>query len=232
VEDRLSIIIPVLNEPARINAAIGHLLQLNLTAPCEIIVVDGDRDGPTLQAIKHRGIHKIISRRGRGAQMNAGAQIATGGTLVFLHVDTRMPDDAGDRISRCLEGPGVVVGAFDLGIQSRKRAFRLIEGMVFLRTRLTRIPYGDQAIFVKKDFFETIGGFKDIPLMEDVDLMQRTRRFGGKIAIVPSRVLTSPRRWEEEGIIYCTLRNWTLIVLYRLGVSPEWLAHLYPAGGQ
>ena len=224
---RLSIIIPVLNETARINATIGHLLQLNLNVSYEIIVVDGDRDGGTLQAIEHDKVHKIVSTQGRSAQLNAGAHIAAGNTLVFLHADTRLPDDAGDRIVQSLEQPGVVGGAFDLGIESERKVFRLIEGMVFLRTRLTRIPYGDQAIFIRKQFFKAVGGFKDIPILEDVDLMQRVRRFGGRMAIIPSRVRTSPRRWEEEGVVYCTLRNWVIMSFYLMGASPARLARFY-----
>lgn len=226
----LSIIIPVFCETTRINATIGHLLRLNLSAPYEIIVVDGDRDGETLQAIQHNGVHKIISKQGRSAQLNTGAHVAAGDILVFLHADTRMPDGAGERIAQSLKRPGVVGGAFDLGIESDRRVFRLIEGMVFLRTRLTHIPYGDQGIFMVKQFFESVGGFKDIPIMEDVELMQRARRLGGRIAIIPSRVYTSPRRWEEEGVVYCTLRNWALISLYLMGVSPKRLARFYEYG--
>jgi hypothetical protein len=106
-------------------------------------------------------------------------------------------------------------------------AFRIIEKAVNFRSRITRIPYGDQAIFIEKEFFHQVGRYKEIPLMEDVELMRRIKKAGGKIAIIPRQVQTSPRRWEKEGIIRCTLRNWTLITLYFLGVSPKKLARLY-----
>jgi hypothetical protein len=120
-----------------------------------------------------------------------------------------------------------VGGAFDLEIKSKKRIFRLIERAASIRSRLTRIPYGDQAIFLKKSFFDQIGGFKDIPIMEDVELMQRVKKAGQKIKFIPRKVWTAARRWEKEGIVYCTLRNWILISLYMFGVSPEKLNKFY-----
>ena len=114
-----------------------------------------------------------------------------------------------------------------MGIQSGRRVFRLIETGASLRSRITRVPYGDQAIFIRKDYFESIGGFSEIPLMEDVELMRRIKKGGGRIFIIPQKVMTSPRRWEKEGIVYCTLRNWTLITLYFLGVPPEKLTAFY-----
>jgi GT2 family glycosyltransferase len=98
---------------------------------------------------------------------------------------------------------------------------------VSLRSRLTRIPYGDQTIFIKKTVYQELGGFRDIPLMEDVDLMRRLKRAGGRIVILPQKAVTSPRRWQKEGIVYCTLRNWFLIVLYLFGVPPQRLARFY-----
>lgn len=118
-------------------------------------------------------------------------------------------------------------GAFDLGIESDRFAFRIIEIMGSLRSRLTRLPYGDQAIFIRADFFRKIGGFKEIPLMEDVELMQRIKNNEAQIIILKDRVLTSPRRWEKEGIIFCTLRNWLLAILFSLGIKPEILARFY-----
>jgi GT2 family glycosyltransferase len=118
-------------------------------------------------------------------------------------------------------------GAFDLGIESGRWIFRLIEKLVFVRTRATRIPYGDQAIFIRRECFETLKGFKDIPIMEDVEFMQRLKKSGYKISIIPQKVKTSSRRWEREGILYCTVRNWVLISLYSIGVKPEKLVKFY-----
>jgi hypothetical protein len=135
--------------------------------------------------------------------------------------------DALKQILKVFDRSDVAGGAFDLEIQSDKNIFRLIEKTASIRSRLTRIPYGDQAIFLKKELFDSIGGFKDIPVMEDVELMRRIKKAGLNIKFIRRRVLTASRRWEKEGIIYCTLRNWTLIILYLLGVSPEKLKKFY-----
>jgi hypothetical protein len=109
---------------------------------------------------------------------------------------------------------------------------KVIAHAASFRSRVTRIPYGDQAIFLRREYFTRIGGYKDIPLMEDIELMQRIKKSGGKIAIIRERVMTSPRRWERETIWYCTARNWILSSLYYLGVSPHWLTAFYPLGGE
>jgi len=103
----------------------------------------------------------------------------------------------------------------------------VIEKIASIRSRLTRIPYGDQAIFIRRNYFQALGGFKDIPIMEDVELMRRIKRRRGKIMILKDKVKTSPRRWEAEGVVFCTLRNWFLITLYLLGFKPETLARFY-----
>jgi rSAM/selenodomain-associated transferase 2 len=160
--------------------------------------------------------------------MNHGASLAQGAILLFLHADTQLPTGALDRITQALEAdPDVVAGAFDLGIDSPRRVFRITERYVALRTRLTRVPFGDQAIFMKRAYFAGINGYREIPIMEDVELMQRVKKSGKRITIIPRQVSTSARRWEQEGILYCTFRNWTLQLLYLLGVSPERLAQWY-----
>jgi rSAM/selenodomain-associated transferase 2 len=159
--------------------------------------------------------------------MNCGTAEAEGNVLIFLHADTRLPESALKNIGVILEDKNIVGGAFDLGIDSERFAFRVIEKMASWRSRLTRIPYGDQAIFIRADYFRLIRGFQDIPIMEDVELMQRIKQRAGKIKIIPQRVLTSPRRWETEGVVFCTLRNWFLISLFLLGVKPATLARFY-----
>jgi hypothetical protein len=129
-----------------------------------------------------------------------------------------------------MERSGYVGGAFDLGIKSNKLIFRLIGKLASWRSRLNRIPFGDQAIFIRREYFNRMGGYKEIPIMEDAELMRRIKKSGNQIWIFPERVMTSPRRWEKEGVIYCTLRNWTLQVLYFLGVSPDKLATFYKSG--
>lgn len=159
--------------------------------------------------------------------MNTGAVIAAGEVLLFLHADTMLSHDALEQVFKAFEQDDVIGGAFDLGIQSERKIFRLIEKTASIRSRLTGIPYGDQAIFLEKRFFDRVGGFKDIPIMEDVELMLRIKKAGLKIKFVPRKVQTAPRRWEKEGIVYGTLRNWTLIILYLLGISPQRLKKFY-----
>jgi rSAM/selenodomain-associated transferase 2 len=222
-----SIILPVLNESSIINQTIEHVYRLGYGFYLEIIVVDGDTEGGTVYRIKDERVIKIISPKGRGRQMNKGASLATGDILLFLHTDTELPENAFRTISAVIDKKQYVGGAFDLGIKSGRLIFRLIEKMVYIRTRLTGIPYGDQAIFIKKDIFAGMNGYQEIPVMEDLELMRRIKKSGYKICIIPQRVSTSPRRWEKEGIIYCTLRNWALISLYLSGFKPEKLAKFY-----
>jgi len=222
-----SIILPVLQETSLINGVIDHLFGLENNIDTEIIVVDGDPEGTTLMAITHDNVIKLGSPRGRGKQMNAGAREAKGRILLFLHADTELPLNALRLIAAAMQDKRYVAGAFDLGIRSERLIFRLIESAASLRSRATRIPFGDQAIFVRKDYFDKIGGYQDIPIMEDVEIMKRIRKRGDKIVIVRQRVHTSSRRWEKEGILRCTLRNWFLQVLYLLGVSPHRFYKLY-----
>ena len=224
---QISIIIPVYDEPYIINQTIKHLNYLSLEKKIEIIVVDGNRSQSTLKAIKDKKTTQILSNRGRGIQMNAGAKAASGEILLFLHADTYLPDNAPELMNKAFSNPKIVAGSFDLGIRSDKRAFRLIEKMVYIRSRLTRIPYGDQGIFIRKHFFEMLGGYSTIPIMEDVDLMRRVKKSNGKIAIISQKVSTSPRRWEKEGLVRCTLRNWAMILLYFLGAPAEKLSKYY-----
>jgi len=223
----LSIIIPVFHEADRINGIITQVFDLTFKGAPQVIVVDGDPQGSTINMIKDEQVVKIISGKGRARQMNSGASLASGDVLLFLHADTLLPKDALSMITATMRVGRFVAGAFDLGIDSSRRIFRITEKYVFLRTRLTRIPFGDQAIFIRRKYFEIIGGYKDIPLMEDVEIMGRIRKRRGRICIIPAKVLTSPRRWEREGVFFSTFRNWTLQMLYALGVPPEQLHKYY-----
>jgi len=172
-------------------------------------------------------VTKLLSPKGRGRQQNRGAGAAHGGVLLFVHADTILPCRAFERIGEVMADTSCAGGAFDLAIDSPRPAFRVIERVASLRSRATKIPYGDQAIFLRASRFRMLGGFREIPLMEDVELMQRVKRRGWKIAIIPEPVLTSARRWEKEGLLYGTLRNWCLVTLFYCGVSPERLARFY-----
>lgn len=222
-----SVIIPVFNESAIINNTIEHVWQTASGFDTELIIVDGDINGDTVKTIRNKQAIPMITAKGRGRQMNEGASAASGEILLFLHADTELPVNAFEAISSLLDSGEYAGGAFALGIGSGKRIFRIIENMVSLRTRLTGIPYGDQAIFVRRDCFEKVRGFQEIPLMEDVAFMRNLKRSGYKIGIIPQKVRTSARRWEREGVFFCTLRNWLLISLYLLGTDPQKLERLY-----
>jgi rSAM/selenodomain-associated transferase 2 len=224
---RISIIIPVLNEQERINGLIARIRCLNASLLPEIIVVDGDPQGGTIKTINCAAVTAVACDKGRARQMNRGAAAATGNVLLFLHADTDLPAHALERIETAMSGTAHAAGAFDLGINSKRPIFRITERYVALRTRLTRVPFGDQAIFIKRSVFERLGGYQDIPVMEDVELMKRIRRSGHAVCILSDQVMTSPRRWEREGILACTLRNWVLQAAYALGVPPRHLSRWY-----
>ena len=226
-ECKFSIIIPVLKEQDRINSLIEHVHSQGYEGACEIIVVDGDPQGGTIKVIQDEDVISITSKKGRAFQMNIGAELAHGEVLIFLHADTKLPPNALEKISQVLEDAKYVGGAFDLGIGSDRLFLKYIAARARFRSRLNRIPYGDQAIFIRKSYFDKIGRFKDIPLMEDVELMRRIKKRGDEIFILRDRVKTSARRWEKEGIFYTTLRNQVLVSLYYLGVRPDKLAKYY-----
>jgi rSAM/selenodomain-associated transferase 2 len=222
-----SVIIPVFNEAETIQAAINDISRQHLRDSSEVIVVDGDTAGSTIKVIDDKEIIAIISEKGRARQMNAGAAIATGEILLFLHADTKLPVNALEQIRDVLKSDEYVGGAFDLAIDSDKLLLKYIASRASSRSRQNRIPYGDQAIFIRKSYFDRIGGYAEIPLMEDVDLMRRIKKNKDRIYIFRDKVTTSPRRWQQEGIVYTTVKNQILIILYYIGVSPRTLAKLY-----
>lgn len=228
---RFSIIIPVLREAARINDLLGHLRTLFLNEQCEVIVVDGSIESDTLKAIADSCVIRLAAPCGRARQMNAGAAEAAGSILIFLHADTRLPADALILIGGVLQDNACLGGAFDLAIDSGKWHYRLIAQIASLRSRFTRIPYGDQAIFIRREAFRELGGYPEIPLLEDVALMRQIKKKGARIAILTPCVVTSSRRWEQEGPLHVTLRNWLLLAAYHLGVPLEKMERFYRKSG-
>jgi len=222
-----SLIIPVLHETSAIREAVDRIRMLDGGETVEIIVVDGDPEGETLRAIPDGAVRKLLSEQGRGRQLNRGAEAASGEVLVFLHADTALPTNALTRIGEALSDDTLAGGAFDLEIDSPRPIFRLIERVASRRSRITRIPYGDQAIFLRRACFRALGGFRELLIMEDIDLMRRLRLSGGRIVILPERAVTSARRWEKEGALYATLRNWVLVTLFSLGIDAKRLARWY-----
>jgi len=224
----LSIIVPVLGEHATIHATLAHLQGLAFSGQRQIIIVDGAADGATIAGIHRPEVTCVAGPRGRAVQMNTGAALAGGRVLLFVHADTFLPPRALDLAMAAMENQGAAAGAFGLGIDADRPAYRLIETMANWRSRYCGLPYGDQAVFVKKNVFDALGGFRPMALMEDVDLMRRLNKAGRRVVLIPDRVATSARRWEKEGIVYTTLRNWMLLALFLSGVAPERLVRWYP----
>jgi rSAM/selenodomain-associated transferase 2 len=224
---RISIIIPVLNEANRIKAT---LVNLENASNVEAIVVDGSSQDETVAIAKSCGVKVLCSPPGRARQMNAGAASATGEILLFLHGDTLLPVGFDRMIRQTLAQDAStinpVAGAFELGIDSQARSLRLIEQMVNMRSRYLQMPYGDQAIFLKTTVFRDIGGFPDLPIMEDFELIRRLQKLG-KIEIIPAQVLTSGRRWQKLGVAKTTLLNQLVIFAYFLKVPPATIARWY-----
>lgn len=224
----ISIIIPACNEEERIAAAVGAVAGLS---GVEVVVADGGSSDQTATLAKAAGARVVSANRGRGPQQNAGAAEATGQVLLFLHADTRLPDNFRDLVRITLDLPGVVAGAFPLAIAARGWGFRLIEWGANRRAGLLRLPYGDQALFLGAERFHAVGGFREIPLLEDVDLVLRLRRLGG-IELAEDPVRTSARRWRQLGLLRVTLVNQLILLGYLLGVDPGRLARWYGKGRQ
>jgi rSAM/selenodomain-associated transferase 2 len=226
----LSVVIPGLDEADNLARLLPELAAH--CAEAELIVVDGGSADATREIVgRCPGARYLSSGRGRARQMNAGARAATGDTLLFLHADTRLPPAAAAAIARALSDPTVVGGRFDVRFSNDRWPFRMIAGFMNWRSRLTRIATGDQAIFVRRAAFDALGGYPDLPLMEDVELCRRLKRLG-RIVGLPERVTTSARKWEQEGIVRTILLMWTLRFLYFCRVEPERLHAWYYAPGQ
>jgi rSAM/selenodomain-associated transferase 2 len=222
---RLTVVLPVLNEAAIIVAALQALAPLRARG-AEIIVADGySRDG-TAQLAEPFADRVITVRRGRGAAMNAGAAFGTGDALLFMHADTALPDGTDRLIDAALAGRAW--GRFDLRIAGCHPLLAVVARMINLRSRLTGIATGDQAIFVSRKAFEAVGGFPDLPLMEDIAISRRLKRLCRPYCIATPAV-TSGRRWEQSGVIRTILLMWRLRLSYYLGVEPALLAELYDA---
>lgn len=220
---KISIIIPVLNEASNITNAIAS------TQPSdniEIIIVDGGSYDGTLENVKDNNIKVITTSPGRARQMNAGAMLARGDILLFLHADTRLPPGFDIMVRTALQNPKTVAGAFALKIDAPLWSLRLVELGVNWRSRFLQMPYGDQAIFVTKKIFDKMGGFPEIPIMEDFELMRRLNKISN-ISIISVPVITSARRWLTKGVVRTTLTNQIAIIAYLLGVSPQRILYWY-----
>ncbi|CAK8715044.1 Glycosyltransferase 2-like domain-containing protein [Candidatus Electrothrix laxa] len=228
----ISIIIPALNEEQHIRVCLDRLLsQIRnrydlLDELTEIIVVDGGSTDQTAEEVLARGIRLIKSEPGRGQQQHCGAEAADGDILLFLHCDTVLPETFTEDISLALRGENVVAGAFRLTINGNGLGFRFIEAGIQVRSKIFSLPYGDQALFMRRETYFTAKGFPQQPLMEDVALVHRLKKLG-RIAIAQAHVTTSARRWQQHGLLKTTLINQLMLLGRAVGIPPQQLARFY-----
>jgi rSAM/selenodomain-associated transferase 2 len=222
---KLSIILPVLDEGERIAGALDRLADLRALG-VEVIVVDGGSRDATVQRARMRADHVISGPRGRAPQMNAGAAKASGDVLLFLHADTRLPDDADHLVLDGLARSERAWGRFDVRIEGAHSLLSMIAGAMNIRSRLTGIATGDQAIFVRRKAFDAVGGFPAIPLMEDIALSKRLKRISRPLCLHEC-VVTSGRRWEANGVLPTVLLMWRLRLAFFFGADPKQLARRY-----
>jgi rSAM/selenodomain-associated transferase 2 len=221
----ISVVVPTLNEAQVIVTLLDDLAPLR-AAGGEILVVDGDSSDGTAGIAAPYADHVLITRRGRAAQMNAGAAAASGELLVFLHADTRVPLATLLRLPELLARSGQSWGRFDVRIEGRHPLLPIVAWSMNRRSRLTGMATGDQTIFVARALFAQVGGYPDIALMEDIALSRRLKRRGRPLC-VRDPVVTSGRRWERKGVVRTILLMWSLRLAYALGTDPERLARIY-----
>ncbi|TKB25503.1 glycosyltransferase [Desulfopila sp. IMCC35006] len=219
----LSIIIPTLNEQNVLGATLARLAD---TKNCEVIVVDGGSSDATLALAVQAGCKTLSSPRGRGRQMNLGAEKATAETLLFLHADTLLPENFPELILDAVHRPAVAAGAFSLAIDSPAKSLAVIAYFTNLRSRLLHLPYGDQALFITRKMFSAIGGFPEMEIMEDFVFVKKAQKKGA-IIILPECATTSARRWQNLGTVRTTLINQLIVCGHSLGVPPAILSRWY-----
>ena len=220
----LSVIVPTLHEERSIARLLDDLRQLDV--PHEVIVVDGGSEDGTMVVARRHGANVLRARRGRGSQLAAGARAASAPVLCFLHADVRLHAHARGELAELARTRAAGAFAFRFRIDARGWRYRIIELGARLRVRLFRLPYGDQGLVVSRGDYEAAGGYADVPLMEDVALVDALRRVT-TVRSLRSELPVSARRWEREGPLTRMFRNWGMMLAYRLGASPHRLAARY-----
>jgi rSAM/selenodomain-associated transferase 2 len=219
----VSVIIPALNEARNIAQT---LTQVRQAGECQLVVADGDSSDGTAEIARSYADLVLSAPRGRARQMNVGARAAVGDVLLFLHADTILPSGFPVLLAQALADPKVVGGRFDVRLDAPGWSFRVVETFMNLRSRLTRISTGDQAIFVRRKTFLAVGGYPEVELMEDLELSRKLKRIG-KITCLRTRVVTSARRWQRNGVLRTIVLMWALRLGHSLGVPPEHLKAFY-----
>jgi len=222
---RLSIVVPALNEAESIQATLQALASARQRG-AEIIVVDGGSADGTAAAAAALADRVVVAPPGRAAQLNAGAAVATGDTLLFLHADCRAPAAVDLILAAAIGSRRLAWGRFDVRIQSHRRALSLVASMMNLRSRLSGIATGDQGIFVTRELFDRVGGFRVQPLMEDIALSRALKRVVAPHCL-RAKIATSGRRWEQRGVARTILLMWRMRLAYFLGADPAALASRY-----
>lgn len=230
---KLSIVVPTLNEAANIESCVASAfaLQTGWGDATEVVVADGGSVDGCPELAERAGASVVASEPGRGRQLRLGVEAATGDLMLMLHADATLAPEAGRQLADAVHTGGARCGAFRQLIEAEGALFRCLESANAFRARRLGVPYGDQAIFVGRELLDAVGGVPDEPIMEDVVLMRRVRRHAWPI-LLPGPLRVSPRRWRERGVVRQTLRNWSLLTAYRLGVSPRRLARFYAPHGE
>ena len=222
---KVSVVIPTLNEALILEDSLRAISDLN---PHEIIVIDGGSTDSTVSVARNFATWTLTSKPGRANQMNAGAKIATGDLILFIHADSKLTQQSFSRMKKIMALDEPAGGAFSLQIESEKASLKVISLLATWRAKYLNLVYGDQTIFVRKEIFRKMGGFSPLPICEDLDFFRRLSR-QGKVILLKEKTHTSARRWRAEGVLYTTIRNITIGGLFLIGFSPQTLSKWYSA---
>jgi rSAM/selenodomain-associated transferase 2 len=220
----ISVVIPVRGERPE---AAARFRSIASNPAAEVVVADAGADPETTEAFRRMGARVLAGYGSRGARLHRAAKEARGEAFLFVHADSRLPEGAVDLVRRALQD-GAAAGAFSLAYQGAGPALRWIAAWANLRSRWLKLPFGDQGIFCRRDVYEQAGGFRDLPVCDDVDFVRRLRRVAA-LRILPETTMTSPRRYQDRGALRQVLRNWRVLAGYFAGVPAEKLERWYNA---